>query len=189
MASTFPTTLDAFTNPLSTDVLTSPSHAQQHSDLNDAVEALEAKVAIGNTVLGTYTAYTPTFTGFTLGNGTVTSAFCRVNGFVHYYAEVTLGSTSSVTGPVFLSAPVNVNAGMLASGSDSTAYIYGTASFTDQGTLVNYGWITSSTATEMRLMVELTNATYAQRISMNTTVPFTWVSTDSFRFNAYYRAA
>jgi len=189
MASTFPTSLDTFTNPTATSLLTSPSHAQQHSDINDAVEALEAKVAIGNTVLGTYTAYTPTFTGLTIGNGTVTSAYCRVNGFVHYYAEVTLGSTSSVTGAVFISAPVNVNAQMLAAGSDSSAYIYGTASYTDQGTLVNYGWVTSSSATEMRLMVELTNATYAQRISMNTTVPFTWVSTDSFRFNAYYRAA
>ena len=189
MAINYPTSLDSFTNPTATDLLTSPSHAQQHSDINDAMEAVQTKLAIGNTVIGTYTAYTPTYIGFTLGNGTVTSAFCRVNDFVHYYAEVTLGSTSSVTGPVFVSVPVNVNAEMLASGSDASAYIYGTASYTDQGTLVNYGWITSNSATTMRLMVQTTTATYAQRISMNTAVPFTWVATDSFRFNAYYRAA
>jgi len=46
MASNFPTSLDAFTNPSSTDAMDSVSvpHATQHSDLNDAVEALQAKV-------------------------------------------------------------------------------------------------------------------------------------------------
>jgi len=46
MASSFPSSLDAFTNPSSTDAMDSVSvpHATQHADLNDAVEALEAKV-------------------------------------------------------------------------------------------------------------------------------------------------
>lgn len=46
MASNFPSSLDTFTNPSSTDALDSVSvpHATQHSDLNDAVEALQAKV-------------------------------------------------------------------------------------------------------------------------------------------------
>ena len=46
MASNFPSSLDTFTNPTSADALDSVSvpHASQHSDLNDAVEALEAKV-------------------------------------------------------------------------------------------------------------------------------------------------
>ena len=46
MASNFPASLDTFTNPSSTDAMDSVSvpHATQHSDLNDAVEALQAKV-------------------------------------------------------------------------------------------------------------------------------------------------
>ena len=46
MASNFPSSLDAFTNPSSSDAMDSVSvpHATQHSDLNDAVEALQAKV-------------------------------------------------------------------------------------------------------------------------------------------------
>jgi len=46
MASSFPSSLDAFTNPSSTDAMDSVSvpHATQHADLNDAVVALEAKV-------------------------------------------------------------------------------------------------------------------------------------------------
>jgi hypothetical protein len=46
MAISFPENLDDFTNPVSTDTLDSPSHSDQHSDLNDAVEALETKVGI-----------------------------------------------------------------------------------------------------------------------------------------------
>jgi len=44
MAISFPEDLDTLVNPSSTDTLDSPSHAGQHSDVNDAVEALEAKV-------------------------------------------------------------------------------------------------------------------------------------------------
>jgi hypothetical protein len=48
MASTFPTSLDNFTNPTVSDYLNSTTvpHATQHADLNDAVEALEAKVGV-----------------------------------------------------------------------------------------------------------------------------------------------
>lgn len=50
MAISFPVTLDNFTNPLGTDNLGSSAvpHATQHSNLNDAVEALEAKVGVDN---------------------------------------------------------------------------------------------------------------------------------------------
>lgn len=51
MATNFPTGLDALTNPISTDTLNSPSHAGQHTDANDAIEALQAKVGVnGSTV-------------------------------------------------------------------------------------------------------------------------------------------
>lgn len=43
----YPTSLDNFTNPLSTDPLDAPSHSGQHSDVNDAVEELEDKLGVG----------------------------------------------------------------------------------------------------------------------------------------------
>ena len=46
MATNFPSTLDALTNPTSTDSLNSPSHSAQHANANDAIEALEAKVGV-----------------------------------------------------------------------------------------------------------------------------------------------
>ena len=39
MATNYPTSLDAFVNPLSTDSQNSPSHSLQHANANDAIEA------------------------------------------------------------------------------------------------------------------------------------------------------
>lgn len=47
MAINYPTSIDTLTNPATTDTLASPSHAGQHSDLNDSVEAIETKLGIG----------------------------------------------------------------------------------------------------------------------------------------------
>jgi len=57
MAITYPTTLDSLTNPSSTDTLDSPSHSDQHSDLNDAVEALETKVGADSSAVATSIDY------------------------------------------------------------------------------------------------------------------------------------
>lgn len=42
----YPTSLDTFSNPSSSDTMLAVSHSEQHSDINDAVEALEAKLGI-----------------------------------------------------------------------------------------------------------------------------------------------
>jgi hypothetical protein len=52
----FPTSLDTLTNPTSGNTLDSPSHSVQHSDANDILEALEAKVGIGTSTAGSATA-------------------------------------------------------------------------------------------------------------------------------------
>jgi hypothetical protein len=46
MATNFPNSLDNLTNPASTDPIDNPSHSQQHTNANDAIEALEAKVGV-----------------------------------------------------------------------------------------------------------------------------------------------
>jgi hypothetical protein len=55
MAISFPSSLDNFTNPTDTDPMSNPSHPLQHSDLNDAVEALEAKLGVGASPAGSAT--------------------------------------------------------------------------------------------------------------------------------------
>ena len=44
MATNYPTSIDAFTNPAGTATLASPDHAGQHTDINDAVEAIETEL-------------------------------------------------------------------------------------------------------------------------------------------------
>lgn len=48
MTTSFPSSLDNFTNPTATDRLNTVTvpHHQQHTDANDAIEAVEAKVGI-----------------------------------------------------------------------------------------------------------------------------------------------
>ena len=43
----FPTAIDSFTSPASTDYLNSPAHATQHTNVNTAVSAVETKMGIG----------------------------------------------------------------------------------------------------------------------------------------------
>jgi len=57
MATNFPTSLDALTNPVAGDSLSSPSHAGQHADANDAIEALQAKVGVNNSAVTTSIDY------------------------------------------------------------------------------------------------------------------------------------
>ena len=55
MTTNFPSSLDDFTNPTAQDSLNSDTvpHADQHANLNDAVEALEAKVGVDGSAVTT----------------------------------------------------------------------------------------------------------------------------------------
>jgi hypothetical protein len=57
MATNFPASLDAFTNPSSNSSVANPSHAEQHADANDAIEALQAKVGADNSAVTTTLDY------------------------------------------------------------------------------------------------------------------------------------
>jgi hypothetical protein len=82
MPTNFPISLDALTNPNPTQTLDSPSHSTQHGTLNDAVEALEAKVGVDGSAVATShdkiltlkaNIASPTFTG-TVTAPTITSS-------------------------------------------------------------------------------------------------------------------
>ena len=46
MATSYPNSIDQLINPNGSDVLSSPSHSEQHTNANDAIEALETKVGV-----------------------------------------------------------------------------------------------------------------------------------------------
>jgi hypothetical protein len=190
MATNYPTSLDAFTNPTSTDLLTSPSHSQQHSDINDAVEALEAKVAIGNTVLGTYTSYTPTYpSGLTVGNATVSAQYCRVNNFVHYWGRVLWGTTTSInTSGLQVSLPITADT-TFSTGAVNTIGTAGLRNNTTSNSFFLVPFMVNGTATAMNITAQLASGTYVSVSAITTTAPFTQITGDSFWWNVYYKAA
>lgn len=205
MASSFPTSLDTFTNPSSTDALDSVSvpHATQHSDLNDAVEALEAKVgADGSAVttshdykiadhasrlttleaLGTYTDYSGsiTFGNFTLGNGTINYAYyTRLGDFVHFAGQVTLGSTSSITGNLSVGLPIT---------GFTRERGAGNAEFIDSGVGAYEGMVNADGA-NMGIYCYQETGSYVKSATVIATRPFTWTTNDFFAWTCVYRAA
>lgn len=190
MAINYPTSLDTFTNPNASSLLTLPSHAQQHSDINDAVEALQTKVAIGNTVLGTYTAYTPTFpSGLTLGNGVVTSEYCRVNDFVHYWGRVVWGTTTSInTSGLQVTLPVGCDASF----SSTSGTYSGFVNMRDTSAATNYVGLIRNIETFpgiASLACQALTGSYLSATAITTTIPFTWASTDTIFWSMYYQAA
>lgn len=71
MATDFPSSLDSYTDPLSTDKLNNPSHSTQHQNHNDSIEAIEAKLGIG--------ASTPTANKVLRATGTGTTSYGQVD--------------------------------------------------------------------------------------------------------------
>jgi hypothetical protein len=77
MATNFPTSVDALTNPVSNDSLNSPSHSAQHANANDAIEAIE-------TYMGLVLVSTTNFTSQT----SVNLFGCFTSTYKHYVAEI-----------------------------------------------------------------------------------------------------
>ena len=184
MASTFPTTIDNFTDPLSTSPLNSPSHSLQHANINDAVEKIETKLGTGTptgTAIGVYSAYTPTFGGFTLGNGTTNTRWTQVNKQVHYYGRVTLGSTSVMTGPLDVSVPININAASTILDPMGVANAY-------NGSTIFYFFPINLFNASFRMIFASTSGAYATNVDVGSGVPFTWAAGNYFQWNMTYES-
>ena len=132
-ATSFPTSLDSFTNPSATDSVATVSHSGQHSDANDAIEAVEAKVGI--------TASTPTANTVFFGNGAGSSIWSATPSL----STLTLTGLGTFGG--FIStASSTVNAGLTITGNSTTTNATTTiGAFTGHATSTNYrgGGLTS----------------------------------------------
>jgi len=184
MATSFPSGLDALTNPTSSDGLNSPDHAGQHADANDAIEALEAKVGVNGSAvatsldyklsnLGTYTSYTPTFaSGVTVGNGTWVASYSVVNKIIFWQGTFTLGSTSSITGAVTMNLPSGYTFP-----SPDNGEIVGTVRMNPAGS-VFYGGVREGSTSTVSIFVFNASATYLSGTGLSATVPATWANTN-----------
>ena len=104
MTTNFPSSIDAFTNPTSADTLDNPPHDQQHADINDAMEAVQAKIGVDGSADTGSLDYKVANQGLTLvksqtiGSGvssvTVTNAFSAT--FENYQISVVVDVCSGV---------------------------------------------------------------------------------------------
>ena len=131
----------------------------------------------------TYTGYTPTFTNFTLGNGTINKArYAQSGKLVHVYIQVTLGSTSTVSGNITVALPVTA-------ASDQVGLWTGPAAFSDSGVGSFTGLVQISSTTAAKPDVNDASGTYPKITGLSSTVPFTWTTSDGFRLSFIYEAA
>jgi hypothetical protein len=129
-------------------------------------------------------SYTPTFTSFTLGNGTLIAKFIQIGKFVCVKFEVTLGSTSSMGTAPQASLPVTASSSITSQVSSLGFSVFG-----DTGTAAYYGAVTYSSTTTVYLWYFDVASSKVLRGTINSTAPFTWGNTDTFAAQFVYEAA
>jgi hypothetical protein len=130
----------------------------------------------------TYTTWTPTYTGFTLGNGTVVARYGTSGKFVTFTLGIQLGSTSSVTGRIKFTLPKTPKNTTL----DMEQFVF--TAFLDAGTRIVYG-ATELTSTQGDVFAMTSDGTYVERLGTDTTIPFTWATGDVIQVTGVYEEA
>lgn len=127
------------------------------------------------------TTYTPSFTGLTLGNGTVVAKYCKVGGVIVDQITITFGSTTAVTGTVTISG--------LQSSASVSPMIVGSINFHDTGTSYYSGVARAASSTSIELMAQNSAGTYLSIGGISATVPHTWATGDQIIVNTVRLAA
>jgi len=131
--------------------------------------------------IGEYTAYTPTFTNLTTGNGTSTFAYTRVQNFVHVIGRFVFGSTSSISGTPIITLPVNRNT--------TDVEVIGTGALGDSGLATFMLFPVSNANNTVILFAAAQPAATVREAGLSAVNPFTWGTNDFIQINLYYRAA
>lgn len=120
-----------------------------------------------------WVTFTPSWSGLTVSNGTSTGRYRYVDGGMWGVAQFSMGSTSSMTGPVTLTLPnsAEIDTTVL------TPRALGIVEYNDSGTVYR-GFIGYSSTTVLDITVIGTSGTYATSVALSSTVPFTWATSD-----------
>jgi hypothetical protein len=132
---------------------------------------------------GTYTSFTPTWSNLTVGNATNSGRYLRIGNHVHVEQTLIFGSTTSVSGSIYVDFPIS---GANTSNNENNL---GTGILLDSGTLIYSGNCVQNNGTLVRVETMATNGTYAYQVGTNATVPFTWTTNDRIILNYIYEVA
>lgn len=131
---------------------------------------------------GPWTSAPPTWTGLTVGNGTNTGRYTQLGKSVTYETLLTLGSTSSVTGPVTMSLPAN-----------SRVYANGWQEI-GNCTLPSYpnsytGGIVGVYVDGTKIAIKWASLSPHDLFDLGSAIPFTWVTGGKLWTQYIYEAA
>jgi hypothetical protein len=136
----------------------------------------------------TWTSFTPTWYGLTVGNGTQNSSYLQIGDIVFCNIYFKLGSTSSVTAELGFLLPVGASGTAFENGFGSP--FTGWANDNGTGNWPLWGAIYQDGASSKTYIYAIrANTTYGQIDSTSSTIPFTWANTDSIIFQFSYKAA
>ena len=121
-----------------------------------------------------WAAYTPTNTSITVGNGTQTARWVRINNTVIVNYVLTLGSTSAIGASPRVGMPI------ISANSDAVPSIR----YTDASASTHAGGLGVLVAGAAN--IALLSSTGA---NLSSTVPFTWATSDAIRLSITYETA
>jgi len=133
--------------------------------------------------IGTWTAFTPTWGGLTVGNGVQGFTYSQINKIVFVTGSFIFGSTTSVSSTPFFDLPVARHT--------TATEIIGTAILRDLGTAA-YLSIPLAESTNTRCFLFRADHTVGSTVLegvVGATTPFTWTTNDYIQINLTYRAA
>ena len=136
--------------------------------------------------MGAWKTWTPSWTGLTVGNGTLTYARYDVSGkTITARVRFVLGTTSSIGAAVTLTLPITAKSDYVG-GWDTL----GPASLADSGVAIFQGMVRYESTTTVKI-VNINNAstTIIVQGDLSATVPFTWTTNDVIQAVFTYEAA
>ena len=130
-------------------------------------------------VLSKVSAYTPTMTNVTVGNGTASGWYCYMSGCVRFSASFVFGSTSSISNAPKFSLPATTSNTPF--DSDISGH------FIDGGVVLPAIHDNPTTTTTGFLYSFATSGSFVASGSVDATTPFTWTTGDAIQASGIYR--
>jgi hypothetical protein len=134
-----------------------------------------AWIAVGNTTYA-WTAYTPSLTNISLGNGSVDFAYSQIGARVNVRGRLTFGSTTAISGAATFSLPQTGNGNS-----------YGACILRSNAT--DYEGVAIAGSSTIVCSAFNSAGTYSARANTSATVPNIWTSGDLISFSITYEAA
>lgn len=131
-----------------------------------------------------WTAWTPTLTNLTLGNGTVTALYARIGNIIVARISFIMGTTSAVSGSPTFSLPVTAAA---YAGTNTTQQV-GVGRYLDNSAGNTYPSAPTMQSTTTIRMLHYSGSPLGYA-STSATQPFTWATNDEIHIDFFYEPA